>query len=86
MLAALAYLKIILKDGNVVLGLLACKSRVRNKLTIANGELLAFLDSIILANKLQKLLDIPKEKVIISVTLVSAFFKYTEQTKLELVI
>ena len=50
-LAALAYLKIILANGNVLLGLVACKSRVRNELTIAKGELLALLDSTMLANK-----------------------------------
>ena len=52
MLGALAYLKVYFKSGNVSLGLLACKTRVRNTLTIAKGELLSLLDSVVLAHKI----------------------------------
>ena len=57
----MAYLKVLLEDGQLRLGLLNCKTRVWNDITIAQGELMSLLNSVALANKIQAVLGISKK-------------------------
>ena len=58
LIACMVYLRLLLKDGGIRTALLCCKSRVRNKLTIARAELVGVLDAVSLGNKVQDILNI----------------------------